>query len=339
MSLHRLCLTRSGASLHWKTGVLAWQSVQTCSKSRVGELGKTCVSMLWLACLCDWHHWSCGSGEYPKLLSEVLHGAVCRQKLASLLDKQDRCTRQRMLPCLESRTVTPAMRGAGKGDCWHAASREPTKDGSFRPLAGPLQACQAMEHLLYTLEAPGLPAQSTLLRRTLDVAGSDARTLFDVVQAGAGYCGPNIYLQSIGALCHHSQCPTYSGSTIGLPVWLRKGCQAPDRQQQGSSRARRQPARNQLLALMVPVTEQAASEVACTVVCIPSRSDALFGEMRVLFAQVVEAAVQHLELSAAAPSGPASPTHRGRAGPSRLSQVGPSPEADGAINAGCTCSH
>ena len=42
-----------------------------------------------------------------------------------------------------------------------------------------------------------------------------------------------------------------------------------------------------------------------------------------LFAQVVEAAVQHLELSAAATSGPASPTHRGRAGPSRLSQVGP----------------
>lgn len=47
----------------------------------------------------------------------------------------------------------------------------------------------------------------------------------------------------------------------------------------------------------------------------------LSDEVRDLSAQVVEAAVQHLELSAAAPSGPASPTHRGRAGPSRLSQV------------------
>ena len=74
---------------------------------------------------------------------------------------------------------------------------------------------------------------------------------------------------------------------------------------------------------MLPVTEQAASDVACTLVYILSISEVLFDEVCGLFAQVVEAAVQHLDLSAAAPSSPASPTHRGRAGPSRLSQVGP----------------
>ena len=91
----------------------------------------------------------------------------------------------------------------------------------IQPACCPLQACQAMEHLQHTLEAPALPTQSTLLRRTLDVVGSDARTLFDVVQASAGYCGPITHVNCAGAL------PTYSGSTFRLSVWLRKGCQAP----------------------------------------------------------------------------------------------------------------
>ena len=84
------------------------------------------------------------------------------------------------------------MHGLGEGDCFLAANREPTDDGTLRQFAGPLQACQAMEHLQHTLEAPSLPTQSTLLRQILDVPGSNERTLFDVVQAGFGYSGPAV---------------------------------------------------------------------------------------------------------------------------------------------------
>ena len=114
-----------------------------------------------------------------------------------------------------------------KGDCWLAATKELMKDGTFRLFAGPLQACQAMEHLQRTLEAPSLPSQSTLLRQILDVAGSNARTLFDVVQVVLGNVGQKIYLKCVGALCYQCLSPTYSGSTSGLSVWLRQGCQVP----------------------------------------------------------------------------------------------------------------
>ena len=95
-----------------------------------------------------------------------------------------------------------------EGDCWLAANREPTIHGTFRLFIAPLQACQAMEHLQHMLEAPGLPTQSTLLRRTLDVAGSNARTLFDVVQAGFGYSGPTITSPALKPNATSSSSPT-----------------------------------------------------------------------------------------------------------------------------------